>query len=783
MHNIKNQLITIIFLFIVVCTFAQKKSYNIGILLDKRTEKIEPIFLQLKKQIKAVVGEDAEILFPDKSILVNNFDLQTAEENYEQLINNETDIILAFGVVNNAVVSSQAKFQKPIILFGAVNSDLSSIDLTKKSSGIENFTYLIESESYLNDFKVFKELTEFKTLGIVIEDPFLSLLPLKDTFDTIFSELNANYKLIPFNELNDIVTNLDGIDAVYLAGGFFLSENEMTQLADVFIEKKLPSFTSLGTTDVELGIMATNQSNENFDQFLRRIALSVEAYVNGIPMSEIPVYIEYSPSLSINYNTAQQVDVPLKYSLINKTSFVGEPKNTLSKKRYNILEVIDGVLQQNLSLQSQKKDVNLSEQDVKIAKSNYLPSLTASGTGTYVDPDLAEVSNGQSPEFSTSGNLTLQQTLFSEVVNANISIQKNLQKAQQENFNSAALDAVFDASNAYFNVLILKANVQIQMRNLEFTKQNLKIAEQNFEAGQSGKSDVLRFKSQMAQETQAVVEAINQLEQGFLTLNQLLNNPLDTEIDIEDVELNKGIFKEYNYEQLVSLLDSPSTRDPFIAFLIQEAKNNAPELKSLEYNLEAVERNLKLNSAGRFLPTVALQGQYNSTFNRSGAGSTAPQGFALVDNSYNASINVSIPILNQNQTNINRKTNIIQKDQLNINKANTELAIDGNVRIGVLNVINQISNIELSEVSEEAAKESLELTRVSYTSGAVSIIQLIDAQNNYLNAQLASTNAIYNFLINSLQLERFLGYYFLLKSKDENTEFTQRFLEFLNNRN
>ena len=158
-------------------------------------------------------------------------------------------------------------------------------------------------------------------------------------------------------------------------------------------------------------------------------------------------------------------------------------------------------------------------------------------------------------------------------------------------------------------------------------------------------------------------------------------------------------------------------------------------------------------------------------------------GFTLIDDSYNVGVNVSIPILNQFQTNINRQTNIIQQDQLNINKENTELALNTNVRSGVLNVINQISNIDLSIVAEEAAKEALDLTQTSYTSGAVSIIQLIDAQNNYLNAQLASANAVYNFLINSLQLERSIGYYFLLNSEEENAKFTQRFLEFLNNRN
>ena len=782
MHKIKNQLATFLCLSIIAFSFAQKQTYNVGVLLDNRSEKLKPLLLQLQHQIKAVVGEDAIINFPSENILVNNFNLKTAELHYQNLLNNNTDIILAFGVANNKILNNRASYQKPTILFGAVNKDFSNIDFTKKTSGIKNFTYLIESESFLEDFKVFKELTEFKTLGIAIESHLVDLLSLKETFDKTFEKLEVDYKLIPFNTFIDITTNLDDIDAVYLAGGIFLSNNDIKELATICIEKQLPSFTSLGINEVKMGIMATTQSDDNLNQFFRRIALSVEGYVNGTPLAEMPVFIEYGSRLTINHTTAQQVNVPIKYSLINNTSFVGDANTNLNKKSYSILEVINGVLKQNLSLQSQTKELELAKQDVKMAKSNYLPSITASGTGTYIDPELAKISNGQNPEFSTSGNITLQQTIFSEAANANITIQNKLQQAQQENFNAIELDAIFNASNVYFNVLILKTNVQIRMRNLELTKQNLQVSQQNFEAGQSGKSDMLRFQSQMAQDTQALVEAINQLQQGFIQLNQLLNNPLETKIAINEALLDKGIFKDYNYDQLIKLLDNPATREPFIAFLTEEAKNNAPELKSLQYNLEAVARNLKLNTGGRFLPTVALQGQYNNTFSRSGEGSTAPIGFTMLDNNYNVGVNVSIPIFNQTKTSINRQTNSIQLDQLNINKENTELAIDANVRTGVLNLVNQISNIELSQVSEKAAKEALELTKASYANGAVNIIQLIDAQNNYLNTQLASTNAAYNFLINSLQLERFIGYYFMLNSKEDKIKFTQRFLEYSINR-
>jgi outer membrane protein TolC len=73
----------------------------------------------------------------------------------------------------------------------------------------------------------------------------------------------------------------------------------------------------------------------------------------------------------------------------------------------------------------------------------------------------------------------------------------------------------------------------------------------------------------------------------------------------------------------------------------------------------------------------------------------------------------------------------------------------------------------------------LELTQTSYTEGAVNIIQLIDAQRNYLQAQLDQSSAQYNFLIASLNLERYIGYFFLLHSLEENQSFFDRFNQYI----
>ncbi|MDT0621730.1 TolC family protein [Croceitalea vernalis] len=751
----------------------EKKIYRVGMMVDSQTPETRVLFDRLTTEVQSVVGEDGIIEFPGEFVLVNGFSVAMAEKNYDKLINGNVDIILALGSASNIVIQDQTAYLKPTILFGSVNTDFTELDLVKKTSGIENFTYLMGVQSFKDDLKTFKQLTDFKYVGIAIEEGISESLPLNATFDIIIKELEATYRLIPYKTIDEIDANLQGLDALYMAGGFELQDDEIKILSDVLIEKRIPSFTSTGARDVQLGLMATNNSDDNTEQIIRRIALTIEAHVTGGLLSEQNVFIDFEQRLTTNFNTMQTLGVPIRYSLIERTDFVGDFQNQLSEKNYSILDIINDNLERNLTLQSQQKEIELSQQDVKTAVSNYYPNVSANATFTAIDESI--VIPNLSPEFSTDGNISLSQTIFSEGANANISVQKNLKKAQEANFNASQLDAVLEASNLYFNALVSKVNVQIQSQNLQLTKENLRIAKQNYEAGQSGKSDMLRFQSQMAQNTQTMIEAINQLDQAFIAINQLLNNPINYELDIVDANIGEGVFEAYNYEQLADLLDNPLLKEPFVAFLIEEAKNNSPELESLGYNLKAIKRNFNLNSFGRLIPTVALQANYNKNFNQWGAGSIDP---SPVGN-YNAGLSVSIPILNQFRTNINRQTAKIQLDQIEINKQNTELAIESNVSTAVLNIINQISNIRLSEVSVTAAKEALELVQTSYSEGAVSIIQLIDAQNNFLQAQLAQANATYNFLLNSIQLERFMGYNFLLHTREENDAFKQRFNTFV----
>lgn len=767
-------------LFLPIIIFAQNKPiYDIGILIDNEQPELVPILEELQDEISAVVGEDAIIRYPEGSLLSNDLNLEKAAANYEALAESEVDIILAFGIINNKYIATKTTFSKPTILFGAVNEDFVKIEDEDQTSGIANFTYLIASRSYKEDLAIFKELTNFKKVGILIERPFMDVYPYTTFFERELAGLNADYKLIAYVSYDEILQNLSDIDALYLAETFYLTEGEVASLAKECIRLKIPSFTGTNVEDVRAGILATNQGGGNITQFFRRIALTVEAYVGGEDLADLPIYISFDPKLTLNYNTAEQIGLPIKYSLISRTDFIGDFDKKISERKYNLLEVMNEVLTDNLSLQTSQKEVELSEKDLQAAWTNYIPNITAEASATYIDPELAEISLGLNPEYSTDGTITLSQTLFSADANTSINTQKDLLGSQQALYSADKLDAIFEASNAYFNALIFKSNLQISATNLNLTKKNLQIAEENYEAGLAGKSDVLRFRSELANDMQAMIVAANDLEQAFFALNQVLNNPIDYNIDVDEAELEKGLFEQYNYTQLRELLDDPLLRNPFVKFLAEEAKNNAPELKSLDYDISAIGRSIRLNSAGRFLPTLALQGQYNHNFNQSGVG-VNPN--IIVDN-YRVGLNLSIPLVDQNRKNVNRQIALIQKEQLDLSKNNTNLAIETNVNNAVLSLINQVSNIELSSVSEIAAREALELTQTSYSEGAVTIVQLLETQNNYVNASLARATAVYNYLLSSLQLERFIGHYFLLNTTAQNDEFINRFTAYLENNN
>jgi outer membrane protein TolC len=69
----------------------------------------------------------------------------------------------------------------------------------------------------------------------------------------------------------------------------------------------------------------------------------------------------------------------------------------------------------------------------------------------------------------------------------------------------------------------------------------------------------------------------------------------------------------------------------------------------------------------------------------------------------------------------------------------------------------------------------------AYAQGTVSLLDLIDAQNNDLVAELVAADAVFEFFIDMMETERAAGKFSLFMNEDEKTARTNRIEAFYKN--
>ncbi len=116
--------------------------------------------------------------------------------------------------------------------------------------------------------------------------------------------------------------------------------------------------------------------------------------------------------------------------------------------------------------------------------------------------------------------------------------------------------------------------------------------------------------------------------------------------------------------------------------------------------------------------------------------------------------------------------------QLETQRRATYDQIQQRIRFALHNTSASFPGIRLSEDAAEAAKKNLNLVTDSYERGVVSIIDLLDAQNASLNADQASLNAVYDFFIDLMEVQRAVGRFEMITGEKERESVFQRIEDF-----
>ena len=149
-----------------------------------------------------------------------------------------------------------------------------------------------------------------------------------------------------------------------------------------------------------------------------------------------------------------------------------------------------------------------------------------------------------------------------------------------------------------------------------------------------------------------------------------------------------------------------------------------------------------------YLPSVAVSGQLNQNLYRGGVGSEPPLNSEFYNTTWNAGVVLSYPIFDGNRRKINLQRTTIQQQQLNTEIENLDQNLTLQVRSSALDLLTSTTQLKYTRVASENAANNFDLMQKNYQQGTVSITPLIDAQKVALNAKLAYSLSVYNYLVN-----------------------------------
>ncbi|MGI9571478.1 MAG: TolC family protein, partial [Desulfobulbia bacterium] len=226
------------------------------------------------------------------------------------------------------------------------------------------------------------------------------------------------------------------------------------------------------------------------------------------------------------------------------------------------------------------------------------------------------------------------------------------------------------------------------------------------------------------------------------------------------------------------LIHNPLYFREFRNFVVAEGLETAPELKAFDAAIGAQERIVLGARRDYWLPDFTVEGDVQQYFSDSGAGTRDSSVSGLDETDWQVGVFARLPLFEGGRKTAKLGRNREELLQLQTSRNNTEDRINQRILQSLNSTRASYPSIKLSRDALDAARSNLQLVTDSYVQGIKSIIDLLDAQNQALNSELGAANAVYDFLIDLMGLQRSIGTYVTFLPTDAKEEWMSRFKEY-----
>ncbi|MDA9062761.1 TolC family protein [Candidatus Pelagibacter sp.] len=399
-----------------------------------------------------------------------------------------------------------------------------------------------------------------------------------------------------------------------------------------------------------------------------------------------------------------------------------------------LFEALTEAYKNNTDLNAERENINISEEDLKISKSNYLPTVTISGSKSQ--EDTSKLTNRAGVEQSvndvdpTTQSIKIEQTLIDLGRNAdvkkneigiNLAVVKLLKKEQE---------VLLKAIEAYSGLILANEKLNINQSNLNLLERQVETNRARLDREQITLSDLAQSESSLAGAQANFIQSQNEIISSKLNYENVIG-PIT---DIND--LNK------NFD--INLMLPSNLSDA-----IDASKKHNPELIIAKLEYEQSEKDV-LISRSDLSPSAKLSYENSRSKDLSSSYDESNK------NTLKATVTWKIYSGGKNIASLNKNKNLQNRKKLLLNSVtktnNSNVAISWSTLQSTRSLLNSVkSQVKAAEIANEGIT-------VEYESGlGRSTLDVIQSNSILLSSRITLANSERNYLLAQFNVLKSVG--------------------------
>lgn len=387
----------------------------------------------------------------------------------------------------------------------------------------------------------------------------------------------------------------------------------------------------------------------------------------------------------------------------------------------------------NPQLGSAQAALRATDEEVARADAGYRPTINASGQYGYEQLSLSGF--GTLSAHPLQAQATISQPLFrgGRTV-AEISRAKALVRQGRAQLTGTEQTVLLDAVTAYMDVVQNAVTVKLRQNNVDVLARQKKATQEQFEAGGLTRTDTSQAQARLARAQADLTTAQGQLTASRATFERVIGRPAET------------------LEDRPALPKLPNSEEQ--ALNVALAQN--PAALSARENERAT--NFAIDDAvGALLPSISLQGQYlfsKSALNEFGIGNSIV-GEKETQAQILGQINVPIYQGGAEEATVRQAKELHGQAQLDL--INTQNQVREAVHSTWSTFLSAKATIDSNQETVKSDQVAFEGTQKEQQVGGRTVLDVLDAEQELLNAKLAVVVSQRNTIVAAYQLLASVG--------------------------